>query len=364
MKFRELLGDSFLQTPKPNIYKNDFLDYVKTNLKKFEEKVDSLDDDEQVTIPQIRYKPAYVKEIVGILVDGLLECLELYLDGKITEAYNKLDATLNHERKRFYELIKQFKIDTQTDFYRIRTSNDNTLFTPAELFHIPYELRGCVKNQRFSINGFPSLYLSSNLYTCWEELQRPNLSDFQAIRFRSMYELSVLDLTPPKISRITTRSHYRYLVTWPIIFACSIRVKSKNDIFKPEYIIPQLLLQWVRQNDDIDCIRYFSTNIDHYTSGSKGDFSNFVFPVKSNAKKGYCSDLKATFHHTSPISWQTYQMATGGQTFSYLSDEFEAIDNKIQHLEIIKNHSYPYSYSILGKLEHYLDNLETGEIEF
>jgi hypothetical protein len=364
MTLRELLRDPFLQTPKAITYRSDFFDYVSDSLDKFNDKVDSLDDDEHLDIIGVKYNPSFIKEIINILVDGLKQCIALYLDGKINEAYIQLNNTMTHERKNFYLNIKQFNFDKQTNFYRIRKQRENILFTPNEMFHIPYESRGIVQNQRFSINGFPSLYLSSNLYTCWEELHRPDLNDFQAIRFRNKVELSVLDLAPQPIPRTLTKEHYRYLLTWPIIFACGIKVRNKNDVFKPEYIIPQLLLQWVRQNDEIDCIRYYSTNVDRYNSASKGDFSNYVFPVKNNEKKGYCSELKGLFRHTEPISWQTYQMATGGQNFIFLEKELLSIDKKISNLEIIKNRPYPYSYSILGKMEHFLDNMSLEDIKF
>jgi len=364
MTFRELLRDPLLQTPKSTIYKGDFYSYLTETLEKFSNRVNKLDIDEEITIPGIRYKPLYIKDIIGILINGIQETISLYLDGKINEAYNHLSSTLSHERKDFYGIIKQINIDHQTDFYRIRRQSNNTLLTPPELFHIPFELRGCVRNQRFSINGFPSLYVSSNLYTCWEELHRPNLNDFQAMRLRNIVELNVLDLTPPLIPRVIDKNHYRYLLIWPIIFACSIRVQRPDDIFKPEYIIPQLLLQWVRQNDNIDCIRYYSTNVDRYNSATKGDFSNYVFPVKTNATSGYCTELQSLFRHTEPISWQAYQMATGGQSFIYSKEDMKTIDEKIPNLELIKNKPYPYSYSVLGKLEYYLDKMTLTEADF
>jgi len=49
---------------------------------------------------------------------------------------------------------------------------------------------------------------------------------------------------------------------WPLVLACSVKVKNIEDDFKPEYIIPQLLLQWVRERDDIDGISYQTTHID------------------------------------------------------------------------------------------------------
>ncbi len=360
MTFEQLLQDPFLKAPKKNVYDNDFLEYVESHLTTFSTKVNSLKN-EDLKIKNIRYKPSYVKEVTKILVEGLLECLNLYLNGRINEAFYELDSTLTHNRKNFYNSLKKREIDEETNFYRIREDSQNKLFSPQEMFHIPFELRGCVKNQRFSINGFPSLYVSNNLYTCWEELNRPTINDFQAARLQNTRPVNVLDLTPSFFDNEITADNYRYVITWPIIFCCSIKVKNKDDIFKPEYILPQLLLQWVRQNDMIDGIRYFSTNIDRDNSLSEGDFSNFVFPVKGSERNGHCSELSSLFYLTNAVSWQTQQYSVGGQNFLGTFKDSEK-NNSISRLEIVKGMVYPYRYSIFSKLETYLGNMELRDI--
>lgn len=363
MNFEELLKHQFLRTPKSRPERKDFIDFFNDTLDEYLDLVDQLDDIDTI-ITRVRYKPRFVQKTLRLLIEGLKECVLKYMEGNINESYITLGKTLQHEQKNFYEILKQTEIPEGVNFYRIREKRENYMLAVDQMFHIPFELRGCVTNQRYSINGFPSLYLASNLYTCWEELKRPELSNFQAIRFKNNETLTVLDLTPPDLNHLFTRENYRYVLVWPIIFACSIKVKNTKDVFKPEYIIPQLLLQWVRENDYIDCIRYFSTNIEKFGSKSKGDFSNFVFPVKKMTKKGHCSALKEIFEHTEVISWQSVQMATGGQNFSHSTSEFDEINRKIPKLEIIKNMAYPYSYSILGKLEFYLDQLKTQTIKF
>ncbi len=39
---------------------------------------------------------------------------------------------------------------------------------------------------------------------------------------------------------------------WPLIFACSIKINEKGRTFKSEYIIPQILLQVVKDRQNID----------------------------------------------------------------------------------------------------------------
>ena len=74
-------------------------------------------------------------------------------------------------------------------------------------------------------------------------------------------------------------------MTWPLIASCSIQVNDYTDNFKPEYIIPQFLLQWARDNKEIDGIRYSSTHIERNSLQGHSGLSNLVLPVKENKEK-------------------------------------------------------------------------------
>jgi len=45
-----------------------------------------------------------------------------------------------------------------------------------DIFHVPFQNRHRVGNQRYSIAGLPCLYLGSSIWICWEELNRPELN--------------------------------------------------------------------------------------------------------------------------------------------------------------------------------------------
>ena len=230
------------------------------------------------------------------------------------------------------------------------------------MFHIPFELRGKVTTQRYSIPGFPSLYLGKTLYVTWEELNRPRLDNFQAVRLKTTKSIQFLDLTPSDWGEDNLNNKaYKYLMTWPLVAACSIKVKDYSDSFRPEYIIPQLLLQWIRQNKELDGIKYNSTHIETGLLKSTGDLYNLVLPVKENKDEGYCTHLVNTFEVTETISWQLLEYAIGGQAF--IGDGGNAINKKIPTIEIIKGRKYPYSYSALGNMEGYLDGMPTKKIE-
>lgn len=152
-------------------------------------------------------------------------------------------------------------------------------------------------------------------------------------------------------------------MTWPLIAACSIKVKNESDNFKPEYIIPQLLLQWVRNNDEIDGIRYKSNNISTDEYFTEGELYNVVLPVKENNSEGICNHLRNLFETSEVVSWQLFEYSVGGKTFLSTKEIDRNLNKKLPYTELIKGRKYPYSYSTLGQLELFLDGLETKKIE-
>lgn len=307
----------------------------------------------------------FIKNAQQVMVAGLIDVIKEYYDGNPVKAYEKLDNVLQNGFKDLYAIIPQKHYSVGENFYRIRVKKNNFPFSTANMFHIPFELRGAVSTQRFSIPGFPSLYVGRTLYVCWEELKRPQINHFQAVRLRNVKPLKILDLTPPVIHKLNESSLevYQFFMLFPLIACCSVKVKNPKDTFKPEYIIPQLLLQWVRNNDRIDGIKYKSTHLSSELYKQDGELSNIVIPVKTNQVKGHCKHLKSLFEMTEVVSWQLHEYALGGQVFLFNRGEFDLIDRKLPNLELIKGTTYPYSYSVLGKLEYYLDRMPTNKIE-
>ena len=63
--------------------------------------------------------------------------------------------------------------EADSNFYRVRQLPSIYEVEAKELFHIPISKRGIVKTQRYSIPGYPCLYLGKSIYGCWEEMRRP-----------------------------------------------------------------------------------------------------------------------------------------------------------------------------------------------
>lgn len=363
MEYIELIKGEVCNLPLKQTTAKQFDKFIEDYLLQFLRKIQALEnrtyDFDGLTIDSY-----FIKSTQEIIVTGLIEVIKEYYNGNPSNAYEKLNNILRNRIKDLYAIIPQRDYSIGENFYRIRVKGDNFPLSAADLFHIPFELRGKVSTQRFSIPGFPSLYLGRTLYVCWEELKRPQINHFQAVRLKNVKPLKILDLTPPAIHELNERSLevYQFFMLFPLIACCSVKVKNPEDTFKPEYIIPQLLLQWVRNNDQIDGIKYKSTHLTSELYKQEGELSNVVIPVKNNQTKGHCKDSKSLFEMTEVVSWQLHEYALGGQTFMYNREELDSIDRKLPKLEFIKGITYPYSYSILGKLEYYLDRLPTKKI--
>lgn len=361
MTFEELLKDNIFELPLNQPKNENFKTFITKKLNLFLEKVNSLDD-EYIHKDKNYIKTEFVKKTQKIIIENLILCIEEYYNGNPFNAYEKLDVALRNDSKDLYSIIKQKVYNENESFFRIRLSEKNYPYQKKEMFHIPFELRNRVSTQRFSIPGFPSLYLGRTVYICWEELNRPTIDKIQAVKYKNVKTIKLLDLTPPTKDCNNIDELYRFFMTFPLIMCCSVKVKDTSDTFKPEYIIPQLLLQWIRNKDRLDGIQYKSTHITSKVFNENSELINIVLPVKTNNENGICKKLANYFESSEVISWNLYQFATGGQIFLYNNKDAEIVNKKIPKLEIIEGKKYPYFYSTLGKLEYYLELNNTSKI--
>lgn len=353
MNLTELYQDTFFTLPKKWDSKKNFESFVSKELRVFLSKIETLND-----LEGLNYDLELVITRQKHLIKNIERSISDYLNGKPAKAFNKLRNGLQGSEKDFLGLLNIRAIEVGTDFFRLRYSEQNKPFERKEFFHIPFELRGKVKTQRFSIPGFPSLYLGTSIYVCWEELNRPNINHFQGVRLSNKDEFNIIDLSPPL--DLKPKSIYDYLMVWPLIFTSSIRVKNINDDFKPEYIIPQLLLQYVREIPSIDGIKYRTTHIDFTESKAEGEFINLVLPVKTNDKHGLCKELESLFEITEANSYQLHNAATDRAPL-YTSKE-EGMQTVVESIELVKGRVFKYNISSLCELEGALQGMELLKI--
>ena len=200
------------------------------------------------------------------------------------------------------------------ELYRVRIAPKDTITDKMELFHVPYNSRNKVSNERYNIVGKPCLYLSTCLNLAWRECGCPK--EFYYAKFKYKYldnkdwrvkEWKFLSLLRPRevanselcssiINDPKSVSDFlvRYFRTYPIIFACSIVNKHKSDPYKPEYIIPQLLSQWAERNcKKVRGIIYFPCTEDNGLREYNG--YNIVLPTYNYDETGYSMDLQEKF---------------------------------------------------------------------
>lgn len=219
-----------------------------------------------------------------------------------------------------------FRITPGKKFYRVRpVDGKNSLIAdnPDELFHIPLSKKALTNNERFSLAGFPGLYLSTMLPLAWQETGYPPKYYFSEFQYEKMTferrdkddkeELRFLALySPIEIYNWGISVKYnnfslwlnvvmRYLRQYPIILACAFVNHSGKGTYKQEYVIPQMLMQWVqRNNSTVQGISYF-TCVDQSTMNSGWCAYDIVIPaMKPFDNKKYSQKLRENFCWTKP----------------------------------------------------------------
>ena len=240
-----------------------------------------------------------------------------------------------------------------SDFYRMRVFEDKRSREIKELFHIPFDKQGIVKTQRYSMPGLPCLYLGKSLYGCWEELNRPPLHSCMFSRLSNTQVVKLWDFRIP--DKIENKDDLKKLLPIvPLLISCSIKVSNPKDSFKPEYIIPQMMLEILSCGDEISKfngrkpsnimgIKYRSvlTNNDFDFPLSKSD--NIVIPAMRGAEK-YDRRLCDLFQITQPTC-EEFEKIRYRQLIINGGAAFEEIDT--------------YKNSLFGEIETFISDTAT-----
>ncbi len=171
MTFQDIFDSELLHLPYSQT-KESFNASLKDLLQKYLKLVESLDDT-SIDIPGLDHiNGVFVKEAQRKFVPGLLDIIEIYHSGRPAEAFKRLKKVMSEDIKNYSEILSFSTYPDNHSFFRMRVKKGNFALPRKEMFHIPFELRGMVAIQRYSIPGFPCLYLGSTLYGCWEELRK------------------------------------------------------------------------------------------------------------------------------------------------------------------------------------------------
>src|SRR5215203_1606376 len=255
-------------------------------------------------------------------------------------------------------------------FYRARKGT-NQQFSREKMFHISSKEEEFIDSERFSIAGTPCLYLSNSIYVCWEELNRPNINTMMVSRFCSgnNHKLLFLDLslTPFQIKTylqnmavkkeeelFDNKLLFAFLMRWPLTVSCSLQALKEDQSFQPEYYIPQMLMQWIIDQNRVEGVKYFSIKANPFHSEDYSSFINFALPAGLIDDDGYSKKLRKVFKLTEPISWELIQIFD--PQLAYTNKALEVPQTNDIVLELIKGYKKKYARTLFGKMEWLLNS--------
>lgn len=378
------------------IYEGDYVEFLERKFDSFKEMINlhniSLSDED------VKLSDAEIK-LINNTCSAIIKALRDQYSGYPARAFNKVHEVFKSLSD--YFIFMNYNQLSQVYLYRGRKGT-NFEFEQSELFHIPFQNRGMVNSYRYSIPGHPTLYLGSSPYVCWNELRKPNFDELHMSGFRlkksKMEEISILDFgyRPSDIyyfyKMLDVELRYseihgykndflasfdnndnsykdyfkRYIILWPLIAACSVKVGNDKNIFKAEYIIPQLLLQWIRNdklhdNNRIDGIRYFSVSTNYKVTNDPYEnpielIQNYVFPSQIQKTTGHCEYLCELFEFTNPIIWSLND--------TYLHDEQDTNRQFIDILKLEIHRGVPIDYKTTSfyQIERVINSMQFKSI--
>lgn len=340
----------------------DFKKHIKNTLEEYKTRVSKLDKNYQTKDWNQNINR------MNQLCNGILRAIESDYKGTRHSAYisikNQLDGYKTSKNN-----IKGLAIDDNirlipegTIFYRMRKVNidEHHKLTRKDMFHIPLNQRGSVRTQRYSVPGYPCLYLSHRVYGCWEEMGRPDYGTIMVSSYKCTESFNMLDLRIPSFTAWNNDIN-RCILLFPLIMSCMFQVNNKNDIYKPEYIVPQLITEWIitrnksnKNAKNILGVIYTSTHKNNDFSFPDDSFDNYAIPViEPINSKDYCKKLKNIFNLTLPTYYDLEELRQGmiidGGIFGFKTEEEE-------RREDIRNSKFGY-------LEKYLEDYPFESID-
>lgn len=299
--------------------------------------------------------------------------LKNYLKGIHSNAYKNFENAVKELDILESELLKG-SIPPNDSMYRARENRNGDVtakdYKDDEMFHIPLNSRRIISTQKYSFPGLPCLYLGASVYTCWVELNRPAFEDFQVAAIAttpgtdgySIVDMSNIPQRLPDLRKELKFTPEEYLLYWPLLALCSIKVRNESGSFKPEYIFPQFLLEYIQKkqkDEDIVGVKYVSikaaTVCEKQLRDNWHTYVNYVFPARSDEMIGKkCELLKYIFEMRNNYSGRDLQILTRIIENTRLKSKIRTLnDDGGSNWRIYTKNGKDYSYqmSILGLIE-------------
>jgi hypothetical protein len=371
MRLEDLLNQPEYSLPARNNTGRPFLFFLNSTIESYLHKINSSQDLLEDYHSGLVLDLAEFKEIVNFYGSKIIEVIRYYNQYDIVKATNTFNELMkpiapiinNYEGAMFYSGRK-------ADFYRSKFFPTTDLQDKTRFFHTPYELSGKVSGTRFSPPGIPALYLANSLVVGYLEVRATSITTFQGVRFKPNSQLSFLDIDfnkPDIVLKTTKPDLYNEQMQikgllFPLLLACYTIQEGNGVVVPPEYIIPQFLTKWVRDNNRLtQGIKYSSTKISK--PPFSGTFYNLIIPTINVKEEGYCDELKKLFQMSDVCSGELHK-ADFDTTYNaefFLGMNINPMIDKVELDNVISE----YNATELGKMEFFLNRkLSVNKISF
>ena len=185
MKLKQFFNSELVSLPRGGFddATETFDQFLETLLERYLRQLQSIDDPE---FPEFQSALSDLVTTSRALATSLVQALRISLEGRVHLAYQEISKELSKvdwtpfcselaEPDSSFSLGDPFSpyfyAIHHPPLYRIRSDRSEFKIPDrGDIFHVPFEKRRLVGNQRYSIAGLPCLYLRSSLWICWEEL--------------------------------------------------------------------------------------------------------------------------------------------------------------------------------------------------
>lgn len=305
----------------------------------------------------------------------LCDIVDSFDNANLADAQNKFDKLMD-DLKGHLMTEDISGVIYSSEFFRVRPDNGEKLSERKDLFHIPYKKRYLASNERYSLAGQPSLYIATDLEIAWRECGCPHRYYYSKFKYivskGDVNEWEFILFMKPRIFAMRfsakneneeyyLRQAIDYLIVYPLIFACSIVNPNGNSPFKQEFMIPQMLMQWIFRNDSsaIKGIKYFPCG--EKNNIHECDGYNIAMPAKiSDHRRQYSEILVEKFEVTEPkkveIQFEKNEMKA-------VSEYKESLLNFYGKIVAANHDCYCVMYDIVDAFDRILQNIETTDIQ-
>ena len=268
-----------------------------------------------------------IKRRIETFANSLVESHTLYLNSQFAAAYTLFNQSMDNVQDSLlsvdFGMQNSYTNEGVGHYFRIRKSDKTRSY--LEMLHIPLSSRRYATTGRFSAPGMPCSYLASSVEICWYECEMPRIFQLAKYRVKSATgnkkKLLKLDINPllvkhdlPLLYRRNNISNdqmkcfaEQLFFIFPLLAMCSVTARKNGGDFIEEYVIPQMLMAWLRTNSAFIGVRYYSDSSNALVRNNSGH--NVAIPVRDENNAGYSSEICSLFEFSEDAKSKTVDMA-------------------------------------------------------